>query len=1132
MVPEGRGPTSTSIDFSLLDAAWQQAVAGSPRIILVSDPLDRGLENLLASWLENMGRDGADVLRFDFRRKAVGPFSPFLDLLARRFAGMTPEQAARILDAAGLYHRHQLLFRMALGMDESDGSGLVEDIILEEVPMERRLFLGELRALLALACDGPASLVVCRGAELLGGESLELIRSFDSGARGNFMVVLDFDRPPPGAESETFFREYAARGQINILSRRSGPARYPLEDPRQHGMLIELLLHFLCFGTVLRMTQDAEPSVPVAIWRARCHEAREDYEEALLELQNILLTEANSLPRERCALLRLASRQYRYLNDPEMAVRLAVQASEAAAAMGDDVEMARADFMQFLLSSVAVMDADTIEALEERLGRNLARQGWLNHRAYLLGQSAAALRVMHRRGAPASLARCAEAVRLARFTRNNRRLGTCMQATAIVLQASGQPAAADRCFRRIYRKYGEVVLPQELARAYNGHGFLLFSTGQYQRALRSHARALNLLKLTRHFEETLVTALNVARIQLFGGWPAQGRELLEAVLVVLDILRIKDLPFMERQTVDALLGIACIKSGQGAAAQEIERRLLNDYHADAPNPHSAAYTAWLQALLAAASGREGQAATHWDSCHGYFRRMPDELRYLAVPVLSDEARWQAARGDHAAARRTRMEALACCLPPPFHLADRAILEAELAGLPPPDPPRLRQVALDSQTILDSVQQDVRLRAWRRTARSSGFLRAWQELLNTEHDLCRLLAECRSLLKRFFLADEVSLDEPAAMPAGLVLRFGAEPAWLEGEALAGTGLRTASWIPCTNPELVMPACFLGSRRGSAFYSLDDHRVVLIALRYLETTLLARQRSDELEHRQAALEQANGRLSVALEQLIIAQSQLIQSEKMAALGSLVAGIAHEINTPLGIAVTGVSHLLEKSKLAEHSFQGGGLTRGDLEGLFSDLRDGGDIVMRNLSRADRLIQNFKQVATDQTSEEQRRFMLREYLEEVLSSIEPTWKKSTVKVTLEGPQELEMDSYPGALAQIVTNLVMNALIHAFEPGRAGTVRISVATGPRDGIDLVCADDGKGIAASQLGRIFDPFYTTRRNQGGTGLGLHIAFNLVHQVLGGTISCESEPGRGAAFRLWFPRAAPRRPGSGDPVQAD
>ena len=282
-------------------------------------------------------------------------------------------------------------------------------------------------------------------------------------------------------------------------------------------------------------------------------------------------------------------------------------------------------------------------------------------------------------------------------------------------------------------------------------------------------------------------------------------------------------------------------------------------------------------------------------------------------------------------------------------------------------------------------------------------------------------------------------------------------------------------------------------------------------------------DALEREVAQKSQANEDLQQALQQLRIAQTQLVQSEKLASLGALVAGVAHEINTPVGVGVTAASTLQDWAQRVQQQQAAATLTRSELDRFLAVAGESTQILLKNLQRAADLIQSFKQVAVDQSSGERRRFELKGYIDEVLLSLAPKLNRTPHKVTVECPT-LTVDSYPGALAQILTNFISNSLAHAFPPGRSGTMRVAV-TREGDAVVLRYADDGIGIPPENLARIYDPFFTTKRGSGGSGLGMHIVYNLVTQLLGGTIHAGSTEGQGTTFEVRFPVEA-RAPAEG------
>ncbi|MEK8018233.1 MAG: HAMP domain-containing sensor histidine kinase, partial [Candidatus Parabeggiatoa sp.] len=258
-----------------------------------------------------------------------------------------------------------------------------------------------------------------------------------------------------------------------------------------------------------------------------------------------------------------------------------------------------------------------------------------------------------------------------------------------------------------------------------------------------------------------------------------------------------------------------------------------------------------------------------------------------------------------------------------------------------------------------------------------------------------------------------------------------------------------------------------------------------------------------------------LSHALENLKSTQKQLIEAEKMASLGGLVAGVAHEINTPVGVSFSASSFLEQETQNFLKLYQSGTMKRSDLNAFLETVSESSALTVSNLKRAVELIKSFKQVAVDQTTEEKRTFNLKRYLDEILLNLRPKLKQTQHHIEIQGDDNLSLNSYPGTFSQIITNMVMNSLIHAYEKEEFGTLTLNYQT-QADKVILQYQDDGKGMPPDVLSRVFDPFFTTNRSQGGTGLGLHIVYNLVTQKLKGEISVESQVGQGTTFRIELP----------------
>lgn len=287
-----------------------------------------------------------------------------------------------------------------------------------------------------------------------------------------------------------------------------------------------------------------------------------------------------------------------------------------------------------------------------------------------------------------------------------------------------------------------------------------------------------------------------------------------------------------------------------------------------------------------------------------------------------------------------------------------------------------------------------------------------------------------------------------------------------------------------------------------------------------------KQEEIEEINLALEQriqdrttrlinANLYLEKTLKDLKDTQDQLVETEKMAALGNLVAGVAHEINTPLGVSLTAVSYLEKEASQIKTLFEQDHLTKNDFSDFLETTLESVSIALSNIDRAAELIKSFKLIAVDQSTANERLFNLEEYVDETIRSLEPQFRHSQIKIKTDIDPMIFFNTNPGDVAQIVTNFVMNAWVHAFGQEKKGSIIIHAS--PREGVILLtCRDDGLGMPEHVKELIFEPFFTTKRGQGGSGLGLNIVYNIVTQKFNGSISCESQVGKGTTFTVTIP----------------
>lgn len=274
-------------------------------------------------------------------------------------------------------------------------------------------------------------------------------------------------------------------------------------------------------------------------------------------------------------------------------------------------------------------------------------------------------------------------------------------------------------------------------------------------------------------------------------------------------------------------------------------------------------------------------------------------------------------------------------------------------------------------------------------------------------------------------------------------------------------------------------------------------------------------DRVDERTQNLQHTVDELNQTLDELHSAQNKLIEAEKLSSLGGMVAGIAHEINTPLGLCITIHSYINDHYHTVKKSFENGEMRKQDFVDFISMMEESMAILDKNLQRAAHLIKSFKQVSEDQTGEHIRRFNLLDYLKEILETLSPKLKQTKHKVIVDCSDTLWMETYAGSISQIITNLIMNSMVHAFESTPEGIIRIQAAE-EKGNIIIRYTDNGCGLSAEAKAKIFEPFYTTKRGNGGTGLGMHLVYNIISQRLNGEIQIDNTE-QGAAFRLVLPK---------------
>ncbi len=400
--------------------------------------------------------------------------------------------------------------------------------------------------------------------------------------------------------------------------------------------------------------------------------------------------------------------------------------------------------------------------------------------------------------------------------------------------------------------------------------------------------------------------------------------------------------------------------------------------------------------------------------------------------------------------------------------------------------------------------------------------------------------CQSVLSAVYRRDGehvdiVAYDQFSAESVAAVRK--AYPAPLASKNLISVALRERRVVH--EPDVLISGGYSELQRTSGYRSIlvvpmlrDDVAIGAIAVMRLEPQLFPKTQVELLrtfagqaviaiENTRlfAEVQERTQQLSQSLDDLRAAQDSLVQTEKLAALGRLVAGVAHEINTPIGTSLTVASTLIEKTDRFEAIVASGDVRRSTLTEFVAASREAASQVMINLNHAIDLIQSFKQVAADRNISDRRSFDLGEVTEQVVKGLRFSLRRN-LAVEVECDGDLAMNSYPGPYGQVLTNLVLNSAVHAFPDAEPGSMRIAAQASGKNNIEVLFSDNGCGMSPEIRRQVFDPFFTTRRDQGSTGLGLHIVHNIVTNRLGGRIYLDTKPGMGTKIRIVVPREAP------------
>jgi signal transduction histidine kinase/tetratricopeptide (TPR) repeat protein len=1056
-----------------------------------------------------------------------------------------------------VYFRHRHLW-------EGPGVPPPEPLIEEELAWER----GQLADTLvdSLGSRGPGILLV-RHAELLGPEALFLAERFRDHPRYPLALLFFFEQAPPRPEA---FDRLDSLGYVTWMGPSPLVPAGPLaggepgpEDPERRE-----LLRWLCFETVAILPGEAASLDRLeALASAGEFELGIDLGEALVR-RWASSTDVRVLGRIWSDLARL----YRQAGDPASAARCLTLGWKQARDAGDTPALAQCDFLLFEASYRTLVTDDVYLGLEERLTEALEALGWANHLAYVLTKNAWVQTVGRTRGWDQAWALWNRGRRLIRRLANPRRLAVALQTQGSLRMARGDLPGALASTRRAVRLAGLHSSALHVAKVQNGMGFLCLAAGQFAAARHHHAQALELVAGTRDLHEYIGTLVNLGRLYLFNDQASLALPILTAAVRTLDSLGISELPFVSRSHTHVLLGASCLKMGQAGRALEF----LNKVRAEEDKTGRAdEHRAVLEALVAGAQGDRGRFQALVGEAARVLEGRVADLRPLLIWFLLETGRCLAEAGDRAGAERAWVRAEAFVPPAPVGQDLRRHLDWLRTGKR--RPPVLGEVSWDSALLVRFSRQEQALRGLRRSVQDYGFLHTWHRELVPGLGEAGLLARAVVLVRTHFPVETVVVLG-GTEPEVLALAPGSDPRAAHQAARSLPGPTLVAVFPLVHSGRTQARLVCVDTHPQPIFGDSDRRVLELAADHLAVLLLSERKALDLEERGA-------RLARALEELKQAQDRLVLSENLAVLGTLSAGLAHELNTPVGAILSAsrtVSQLVEGPVFAlaledrragdgERSLLGrllGRLTsrpanlaatdrraRRDLGRLWesrgvpgaADLADqwfeaglGGDldllepwpgdgvlagvldrlvplaqafrlsrVIEESAHRAEGVVGSLRSSLQDGSTEDPSEFLLQDELVATLAVLGNRVGRG-ITVVFDLPAAFKVQGRRLSLSQVWTNLVHNA-VQAMEG--QGTLTLGARRRGNE-VWVEVTDTGPGIPESQQARIFTPFFSTKKQTGGLGLGLDISRRIV-EAHGGRMEFESRPGR-TVFRVRLP----------------
>jgi signal transduction histidine kinase/tetratricopeptide (TPR) repeat protein len=734
---------------------------------------------------------------------------------------------------------------------------------------------------------------------------------------------------------------------------------------------------------------------------------------------------------------------------------------------------------------------------------------------------------------------CDRGVAIAKELRNDHLLGALLHNKAVIYSNLGDKKQAFKHYKLSEKYKVKVGNIREIVRIYNGFGYAYFIEGDFKKALLYYTKSVGLLTETQDYLEICLTIFNIAECYFFALHYEETIYYLNMMIQLMGTLGLDRIPFHGIYETYAMLGVAYELTGKSIKALDVLETVKTYW--GVLSDKDEIFTDFLSTFLSSREDVEEnvrilrQRITQFSSsAEG---KLIKQWVYLAIAICYR-------RLDMPKKAEKEIKAFEQHQPDALDLYKKqskyqlSLIEGKAPAIEPKVP--LKKIKIDFYTLFQIVNTKMAMNKLHHKINDINFLNNLQQrLLDQSRNLQSLIQEILNIIYDLFVAEvvmffhsrkghwttyshnEVVYEMEAAIK-GYFLNSPKEVLIIDKEdrtnlPLTLQSLNSIISLPVYGVTGLQGILFLATKKPELSFKKDDFEVLAISAKQIGAAIDNRVLMEKMSQYNKEMEEKNKEKEDIIDQLVVAQNQLVESEKMASLGSLVAGVAHEINTPLGISITTATYIAETAERTMIDLNKGALKKSFLEQAMKDITDGMSILTKNLKRSAELVRSFKQVAVDQSVDDLRKFNLRVYIHEILTSLSPKLKESRVDVIIDCPDDIEIFSYPGTFYKIINNLVLNSVIHGLEGRIDGRIVIEARSND-DGLHISLSDNGKGMDRETQRKIFDPFYTTRRNRGGVGLGMSIVFNLVTQRLRGKIRLETTEGKGSLFMIHLPKS--------------